>query len=58
MVKLREVMGRKLPALVVTGDISTEALSEIARQGYVHHSKPMEAQDLIGYVRSLLPENS
>jgi two-component system CheB/CheR fusion protein len=54
--KLREMTGREVPSLVLTGDISTETLSEIDRQGYVHHSKPLEAQDLIDYVRSVLPE--
>jgi len=54
--KLREMTRREVPALILTGDISTETLSEIDRKGYVHHGKPLEAQDLIDYVRSLLPE--
>ena len=42
MARLRELIGHDLPALVLTGDISTETLSEIARQGYVHRSKPIK----------------
>ena len=54
MARLREMLGHDLPALVLTGDISTETLSEIARQGYVHRSKPMRAEELTRLVRQLL----
>jgi two-component system CheB/CheR fusion protein len=46
MARLREMLGREVPALLLTGDISTKTLSEIARQGYSHRSKPIKAEDL------------
>ena len=54
MARLREMIGHDLPALVLTGDISSETLSEIARQGYVHRSKPIRAEDLFGLIGSFL----
>ena len=57
MARLREMIGHDLPALVLTGDISTKTLSEIVRQGYVHRSKPVTAEDLTRLVRATLDEN-
>ncbi|MGA3000782.1 MAG: chemotaxis protein CheB [Acetobacteraceae bacterium] len=54
MARLRELAGHDLPALVLTGDISTETLSEIARQGYVHRAKPMPGAELSLLIRTLL----
>ena len=54
MARLREMIGHDLPALVLTGDISTETLSEIVRQGYVHRSKPITADDLTRLIRAFL----
>jgi two-component system, chemotaxis family, CheB/CheR fusion protein len=54
MARLREIIRHDLPALVLTGDISTETLTEIARQGYVHRTKPMRSDDLTGLIRTLL----
>jgi two-component system CheB/CheR fusion protein len=54
MTRLREMLGRDLPALVLTGDISTETLREIALQGYLHRSKPIKADDLANVVQQLL----
>jgi two-component system, chemotaxis family, CheB/CheR fusion protein len=56
MARLREVLGHDVPALVLTGDISTETLREIARQGYVQRSKPIRADDLTRLVQSMLAE--
>ena len=52
--RLREMLGHDLPALILTGDISTETLSEIARQGYIQRSKPIRAKELTRLVRSML----
>jgi two-component system CheB/CheR fusion protein len=52
--RLRETLGRPLPALILTGDISTETLSDIDRQGYLHRSKPITADDLTRLVRAML----
>jgi two-component system CheB/CheR fusion protein len=54
MARLREIIRHDLPALVLTGDISSETLNEITRQGYVHRSKPMRSDDLTGLIRKLL----
>ena len=54
MARLRELIGPGLPALILTGDISTETLIEVARQGYVHRAKPVGSEDLTGLVRELL----
>jgi two-component system CheB/CheR fusion protein len=54
LARLRETIGRDLPALVLTGDISTETLAEITRQGYLQRSKPMRAAELTGLVQALL----
>ena len=57
MARLREMIGHDLPALVLTGDISTETLSEIIRHGYIHRSKPITAEGLTRLVRAILDEN-
>ena len=57
MARLREMLGHDVPALVLTGDISTETLSEIARQGYIHRSKPIRAEDLTRLIRAFLDGN-
>jgi two-component system CheB/CheR fusion protein len=54
MSQLREVLDHGLPALVLTGDISTETIREIAARGYVQRSKPVRADDLTGLIRRLL----
>jgi two-component system, chemotaxis family, CheB/CheR fusion protein len=54
MTRLREMVGHDLPALILTGDIGTETLSEISRQGYSHLGKPAAAETLSRLVQSLL----
>ena len=54
LARLPEILGHHLPALVLTGDISTETIKEIARQGYVSRNKPVGAAELIGLIRSML----
>jgi two-component system CheB/CheR fusion protein len=54
LARLRERLGHDVPALVLTGDISSETLSEIDRQGYLHRTKPISAENLTGLIRSLL----
>ncbi len=58
MARLRKMIGHDLPALVLTGDISTETLSEIVQQGYVHRSKPITAEDLTRLIRAFLDGKS
>lgn len=54
MARLRETLGHDVPALVLTGDISTETLRNVAAQGYDQRSKPVAAQELSGLVHRLL----
>ena len=54
MARLREVLDHGLPALVLTGDISTETLREIAAHGHVQRSKPVGADDLTRLIGRLL----
>ena len=42
------------PRWFSTGDISTETLIEVARQGYVHRAKPIGSAELTGVIRALL----
>lgn len=51
--KLRQ-SGRPLPVIVLTGDISTEALRAIARADCVKLNKPVDPRKLIAVIDSLL----
>jgi two-component system CheB/CheR fusion protein len=54
LTRLRATLGRAVPALILTGDISTGTLREIAAQGYDHRTKPVATDDLSHLVRRLL----
>jgi len=56
MKRLRFTLGYDLPALILTGDVSTETLGEIANHGYIHRTKPMRGEDLSRLIRKLLAE--
>jgi two-component system CheB/CheR fusion protein len=51
---LQQIFGRNIPAIILSGDISTDTLREIARQGRVHLGKPVTAAALIDLIRELL----
>jgi two-component system CheB/CheR fusion protein len=51
---LREALHRKVPAIVLTGDISIKALSAIALADCVHLAKPVRLPDLDAAVQRLL----
>lgn len=51
---LQEILGRAIPAIILSGDISTDTLREIARQGRTHLGKPVTAAALIDLIRELL----
>ena len=54
--KLRETLGTDLPVIILTGDISTGALSAIAAQNCLHLNKPVTKSELDRAVRqALLP---
>jgi two-component system CheB/CheR fusion protein len=50
MEKLEEALGRKLPGIFLTGDISAATLMEIASKKYLHLYKPVEAAVLVSHV--------
>ena len=51
---LRETLGHEVPAIILTGDISTEALREIAQGGHLHLNKPVKARELMDLIRRCL----
>ncbi|MGA3064460.1 MAG: chemotaxis protein CheB [Methylocystis sp.] len=54
--KLREKFQRAIPAIVLTGDISTQTLRAIAALGCTHLDKPVETAELLRAVARLLAE--
>ncbi len=47
-----------VPAIILTGDISTESLREITRHGCMHLNKPVRAKELTRLVQHLLAKAS
>ncbi len=56
--KMQDRFHLTLPAIILTGDISTGTLRDIAQQGCVHLSKPVQQADLSEAIRQLLPPPS
>ncbi len=56
LARLCEMLGHGLPALVLTGDISTQTLRTIAEQGYEQRTKPVAAVDMKRIITRLLSE--
>jgi two-component system CheB/CheR fusion protein len=54
--ELRRKFERQIPAIVLTGDISTEALHAIASQGCTHLDKPVETAELLRVVAHTLSQ--
>jgi two-component system CheB/CheR fusion protein len=54
---LRSALHREIPAIILTGDISTETLRKIAQERCVHLNKPANAEDLTRLIRGLLGEH-
>ncbi len=55
VMRLREQSHGKIPAIILTGDISTGTLREIGRQNCVRLSKPVKLKALAQAVLQLLP---
>jgi two-component system CheB/CheR fusion protein len=53
--KLRAQLHRRIPVIVLTGDISTSTLGDIARHDCVQLSKPVRLKELTQAVQYLLP---
>lgn len=52
---LRKLLNGRVPGIILTGDISTEALAAIALEDCVQLSKPVNAGELTNVVARLLP---
>jgi two-component system, chemotaxis family, CheB/CheR fusion protein len=55
--KLRENLHRQIPALILTGDISTVTLRYIALQDCVQLNKPVKLKELTQAIQRLLPNS-
>jgi two-component system CheB/CheR fusion protein len=53
--KVRERLHREIPVIILTGDISTVTLREIALQNCVHLNKPVKLGELTQVIQRLLP---
>ena len=49
-------LGHEVPAIILTGDISTDTLREIAQGGHLHLNKPVKAKELIDLIRRCLAD--
>src|SRR5205823_2910 len=52
--ELRRQLHRQVPAIILTGDISTETLRKIVQERCIHLNKPANAADLLRLVGALL----
>ena len=52
--KLRQELDRQIPFIILTGDISTDTLRDIALHDCVHLHKPVKLNDLTRAIEKLL----
>ena len=52
--KLRENLHRQIPVIILTGDISTGTLRDIALQNCVQLNKPVKLKELTQVIQRLL----
>ena len=55
MAKMRAQLDRELPVIMLTGDISTETLQDIAKANCLQFNKPTNLQTLSEAIQTLLP---
>jgi two-component system CheB/CheR fusion protein len=53
--KIREKLYRQVPVIILTGDISTATLRDIARENCVRLNKPVKLNELTQTIQRLLP---
>jgi two-component system CheB/CheR fusion protein len=53
---VRDALGRELPAVILTDDISTDTMREITRRGCVQRNKPVGPEELTHLIQTLLAE--
>ncbi len=56
MVKLRDRLRRRIPVIILTGDITTTALRDIASHDCIHLDKPVKPQEILPIIDRLLVE--
>lgn len=56
--KLRELLGATLPIIILTGDISTETMRDVAGQNCVQLNKPVKVAELSAAIQRLLPHSA
>ena len=54
---VREALGREIPAVILTGVISTDTMREITRRDCVQRNQPVRAEELTHLIQSLLAES-
>jgi two-component system CheB/CheR fusion protein len=52
--KLRQELNRQIPFIILTGDISTQALRDIALHECIHFNKPVRLRELTQAIQKLL----
>jgi two-component system CheB/CheR fusion protein len=52
--KLRKMLGTALPVIILTGDISTETLRDVAGHGCVQFNKPVKVHELLAAIQRSL----
>jgi two-component system CheB/CheR fusion protein len=53
--ELRAKLGRSVPVIILTGDISTKTLRDIALQKCEHLNKPASLKELVAVIEQLVP---
>ncbi len=53
--KLRDILRREIPTIILTGDISTATLRDVALQRCVQLNKPVKVTELAQTIQGLLP---
>ena len=54
--RVREALGRNIPAIILTGYISKDIVRELISQNCVQRTKPANAEELLHLIQSLLTE--
>jgi two-component system, chemotaxis family, CheB/CheR fusion protein len=52
--RMQEMLRQEIPVVILTGDISTDTLREVARQGCTQLNKLVQVQELTSLIRRLL----
>lgn len=58
LAKMRVMLGGQLPGIILTGDISTATLSDIAAQDCIQLSKPIRPSELDAAVARFMPQRA